>query len=508
MWTGRQAFERIENAIVSLHRQETELDSALASATADAERLRSERGIAFRELARIKLDEIMAQRLVDDLDAAEAHAVRLLESRRRQLEGVTSARQEALARLERVEVDRSAAAGDLEAAIDALDTIRAKVAEEIKSSADWVPARAALDSALKVAEAAETKAAQAESELAAKRKPYDEDPLFAYLWSIGYATRRYQAGGFARFMDRLTAQHIGFPEARIDYAMLIQIPARLREHARLQREVAEERSVSLQAIEREALTAAGEEELAGKVSEARRKLADADAAVDRAQADLREIDERRDSLLSGVEDAAYREALQTIATADAQDRLETLLEEARRTATPADDAIVRRIGELNERIERIDSEVAELRKSARAIAERRLEVERARDRFRKSGYDHPDATFDNDLDLERVLGQILGGVVTGGVLWDILRDGFGLRRPRGRPRSGGLSLPFPFPIPMPGRHEGARGGDWRRPETRGGWRPPDDAWSRRRKRKDDDDDDDDDRQHRRHRMRWETGGRF
>lgn len=505
MWTGRQAFERIENAIVSLHRQETELDSALASATAEAERLRRERGDAFRELARIKLDEMMAQRLVDDLDAAEARAMRLLESRRRQLESATAERQQALALLEPVGVERSLAAASLETAIDALDALRAKVAEDVKASADWARARAALDAALKVAEAADTKAVQSESELAAKRKPYDDDPLFAYLWSIGYATPRYQAGSFARFMDRLAARHVGFAEARINYAMLIQIPARLREHARMQREIAEERRASLEAIERKALTAAGEEGLARRVEEARRKLADADAAIERAQADLRAIDERRDALVSGVEDAAYREALQTIATADAQDRLETLLEEARRTATPADDAIAGRIGGLNAQIERIDTEIAELRKSARSIAERRLEVERARDRFRKSGYDHPDATFDNDLDLERILGQILGGAVTGSVLWDIMRAGFGLRRPRGRPRSGGLSFPFPFPVPMPGRREGARGDDWRRPETRGGWSPPDDAWGRRHGWDNDDDDDDDDN---RQSQKWSTGGRF
>src|SRR5690606_10640833 len=144
MWTGRQAFERIESAIVGLHRQETELDSALASAAADAERLRRERGDAFRELARIKLDEITAQRLVEDLDAAEARASRLLESRRRQLESAAAERQEALAALEHAEAERSPAAAALESAIYALDELRAHVAGEIKSSEDWTRARAAL----------------------------------------------------------------------------------------------------------------------------------------------------------------------------------------------------------------------------------------------------------------------------------------------------------------------------------------------------------------------------
>jgi hypothetical protein len=508
MWTGRQAFERIESAIVSLHRQENELDNALASATAEAERLRRERSDAFRELARIKLDEITANRLVEDLDAAEARAVRLLERQRSELDRAATERQAALTALEQAVAERSSAAATLEAAVDSVDELRAKVAEEIKSSEDWLRAKAAFDSARKIAEAADAKAAQSEEELAGKRKPYDEDPLFAYLWSIGYLTPRYRAGVFARFMDRITARHIGFVDARLNYAMLIQIPARLREHARLQQEIAESRKSALEAIERSALSAAGEDELVRRVEEARRKLAEADEAVERAQAALRAADEKRDALVANLEDEAYRDALHIIATADAQDRLGTLVQEAKRTATPADDAIVQRIGELNERIERIDAEIAELRKSARSIAERRLEVERARDRFRKSGYDHPDATFDNNLDLERILGQILGGAVTGSVLWDILRAGFGLRYPGGRRRSKGLTFPFPFPVPMPGRHGEARGDEWRRPDARGGWFPPDDAWGKSRPWGDDggDDDDDDDGDHRR--GKWETGGRF
>src|SRR5688572_32144909 len=40
---------------------------------------------------------------------------------------------------------------------------------------------------------------------------------------------------------------------RSNYAMLIQIPARLREHARLQQEIAESRKKALEAIERSAL---------------------------------------------------------------------------------------------------------------------------------------------------------------------------------------------------------------------------------------------------------------
>ena len=112
---------------------------------------------------------------------------------------------------------------------------------------------------------------------------------------------------------------------------------------------------------------------------------------------------------------------------------------------------------------------------------------------------------DNDVDLDRILRQVLGGVVTGGVLWDLLRSGFGLRYPGGR-RSGGLSFPFPFPIPMPDRREDTRGGDWRRADSRGGWSPTHESWKRSRWDRDDDDDDDD--HDHGHRGGWRTGGRF
>lgn len=503
MWTGRQAFERIEKAIMNLHRQETELDSALASATAEAERLRKERNAAFRELARVKLDEIAANRLVENLDAGERRASQLLESRRHRLEELAEQKQKLLAALEKAEADRSTAAAELENAINRLDELRARVADEIKANPEWRQAREALEAAESVAGAAEAKAAQSEAELTDKRKPYDEDPLFAYLWRIGYATPRYQAGSFARFMDRMAANYIGYHEARLNYAMLIEIPERLKEHAKLQREMVDERRRNLQEIERRALVEAGEEALSRAVEEARKKFAAADEEVDAWQSELRALDEKRGALVAGADDPIYQEALKTIAIADAQDQFATLVEEARRTATPADDAIVRRIGELNDKIEQIDREIAELRGSARTIAERRIEMERTRDRFRKSGYDHPDAIFQNDVDLERILKQVLGGVVTSGVLWDVLRGGFGVRVPRGR-QSRDLSFPFPFPVPMPGQRQDTRGGDWRRAETGGGWSPGDDAWSWKRYQRDDDDDDDIPTGG----GEWKTGGRF
>jgi len=79
--------------------------------------------------------------------------------------------------------------------------------------------------------AAERKAAQAECDLEEKRKPYEADPLFMYLWSRGLGTSRYRAIPLVRYFDRKVARHIGFDDARRNYAVLIELPVRLREHA-------------------------------------------------------------------------------------------------------------------------------------------------------------------------------------------------------------------------------------------------------------------------------------
>ncbi len=468
MWTGRQTLGEIEGAISKLRRDEGQLDSALASATGQAERLRHDRADAFRELARVKLDEMAAGRLVRNLDAAEQRAVQILESRRLRLEAVNAQRQAAIEEVDRAEAHRNEAAVAVESALEAVDEIRAKAEERVRGTAPWADARKTFEAGEGIARESETKAKQSEAELAAKKKPYDNDRLFAYLWANGYGTSRYSGGNLTRYVDGLMADYIGFREARSSYHMLTEIPLRLREHANLQRKSADELSGRLASIERQAMVEAGIEPKERALAEARHKLAAADATAETKRNLLRDLETQRSALVDGTGDTAYSEALGTIASADALDDIGTLYREAQRTKTPADDMIVRRVAGLDERLEKLEQETGELRKTAQDLAARRTEVERVRDRFRSSGYDHPNATFRNESEIGTILGQILEGAVRSGILWDLLRGGFGTRPSRGRPDFGSPTFPFPFPMPGGGR-EGARGGEWREPGTRGGW---------------------------------------
>ncbi len=470
MWTGRKTLSEIEGALSKLRRDEGQLDGALASATGQAEQLRGDRAKALRELARIKLDEMAAGRLVRNLDAAEQRAAQILENRRLRLEALNAQQKTLGDEVSRAEAERHAAASAVEEAVEAVDTIRAEAEATVRKSAGWIAASKVYEAADHIAVEAEKKAAQSEAELGSKKKPYDNDPLFAYLWNAKFATSRYTAGNFTRLVDRMVADFIGYSDSRASYAMLIEIPLRLREHANLQRKAADDERMSIAALERQAMIDAGIEPKERILAEARHKLASADANAERRRGLLTEVEAKRTAMLGGGNDPAYTEAMQTIVEGDQQDDIGTLYQEAKRTSTPTDDMIVRRISGLDERLAEIDKEIGSLRKAARDMADRRTEVEKVRERFRTSGFDHPNATFRNENEIGIVLGQILEGAVRSGILWDILRGGFGTRPSRGRPDFGAPTFPFPFP--MPGGGEGARGGEWRQPGTRGGWTPP------------------------------------
>jgi hypothetical protein len=470
MKTGRQTLGEIEETIGNLAAEEGRLDGALRSAGNKAEQLRQDRATALRELARVKLDEMTAGRLVRNLDAAERRALQILEEGQHRLEAVAERKAAVVGEVKQAEAQRHAAAAEVEAAVEALDVLRAEIEAKVRTSASWKAAQASFDALEKVAVEAEKKAAASDAELSAKKKPYDADPLFRYLWERGFGTARYAAGNFTRMLDRLVADHIGYLGTRTNYAMLIEIPLRLREHAKGRRTTADEARGRLAEVERAAMIAGGSEAKEKALSAARHRLAAADQTVEAKHAALREIEARHTRLIDGGPDSAYASAIDTIASGDSTDDIATLFREARRTLTGADEALVRRIEEIDAALAGIDREIGDLRRSAKALADRRAEIESVRDRFRHAGYDHPHATFGNDAEIARALRELLSGAVRSGFVWDLIRAGFRYRAMRGRPDFGSPDFPFPFPIP--GGGAGPRGGGWREPTTRGGWSPP------------------------------------
>ena len=145
-WTGRQTLREIKSTVGRLRTEEGQLDAAISSAAGEAQRLSHDRAEALRELARIKLDEMTAGRLVRGLDAAEQRALQVLENVRLKLSSIHAEHEKAVAELAAAEVERNDAAGAVEAAVDAVDEVRAE-AEVGREDPRWATAEQQVDAA-------------------------------------------------------------------------------------------------------------------------------------------------------------------------------------------------------------------------------------------------------------------------------------------------------------------------------------------------------------------------
>src|SRR5262249_21753138 len=172
--------------------------------------------------------------------------------------------------------------------------------------------------------------------------------------------------------------------------------------------------------------------------EARHKMAGIDDTVEKKREMLRQVDAARAALVTGTSDPAYNEALSTIAAADAADSLANLYAEARRTPTAADEAIVGRLEGIDQHIATTEAENTVLIRQALEPSRRRSEMDEVRERFRRTGYDHPQSTFNNGGDIADVLKSVLEGAVRSGLLWDMLQRGY-----RSRPTRGSTDFGFP-----------------------------------------------------------------
>jgi vacuolar-type H+-ATPase subunit I/STV1 len=124
MFTGRDALFSVEQAISHVRSDESRLDAALRSAIDEAARLRGEEAEGFRVLARIKLDAMMRDRVIENLDATERRVLAMLENHRRQIEELARRRDAAQAALDQAEATKHERDQDLANALEKLGALR------------------------------------------------------------------------------------------------------------------------------------------------------------------------------------------------------------------------------------------------------------------------------------------------------------------------------------------------------------------------------------------------
>ncbi len=423
MISGRDALAQIEQAISQTRADEAHLDDQLQAATQAAEDLHGEQAKAFRRLAEVRLDDLSRGAVGQRLDRAEREALALLKEKREALADLAVKRKAAAAKLDDAQAARREIAGRLEAVSEKIGALDAATRTKLPANAAWVAADAAVKDAETTATRAEAKAKQAEEDRATKGKPFEDDRLFMYLWGNGFGTSAYAASVFARYFDRKVARLCNFVETRPNYAMLLEIPVRLKAHADRLREVVAARVAERTKIERQALEASGIVALEQEFAKVKAEIDAGSAGLSAIQSELATLDASHTGLVGG-DDPALSRALEGVAASLAGTDLKTLYADAFATPTPEDEKIVRRIEEIGGKIAAIDHDVATTRAAIEEVMRRRSGLEDTRDQFLRSGYDRPGVTFSNENMLGQVLGGIIGGLVANPELWRVLLGGY------------------------------------------------------------------------------------
>src|SRR5690606_2001806 len=464
MLSGREALESIDEALGKLRREADVLDAEFRNAGDALTKARQAQLALYARIARVRLAELERGDLADTLDDVDRRVAEILAARQAaetQLQDEIATAEAKLAELER---ERTARQAEVAAAAEAVDAAEADAQARLEADDEYREKLAAAERSDAVADQAEEKARAAETDRVEKGRPYEADPVFAYLWNRGFGTSRYRAWPLARMLDRWAARTIDYEAHRRNYHLLTEIPARLGEHAARMREIAERDIEAAREIERAAAEAAGVPKRRRELEAAEARLAEADRAIEEQESRLNELIEKRARFASGDDDFST-ECTTLIAAALRQEDFSSLRKRTARTQSPEDDALVDDLEALEDEIERIEEERIQYRRLHQLQRERMLALEEIRNRFKRSRYDDVHSAFVNAVLIRTMLDRFVGGAGGADEVWEAIRRQQGFRRIKADRVFGTGRFPrgpFPGPWHMPG----GRGGGWNFP--RGG----------------------------------------
>ncbi|MDB5542636.1 MAG: hypothetical protein JWQ89_4363 [Devosia sp.] len=476
--SGPEALRSLDEALRDIRREEDEIAKRLARSAELVTKFKETESELLRQLAEVRLDPTIQAELSGRLSQAEVKAREMLSRHGAELsaaEEELKGLDQQIAALAKERTEKAAAAAAAQAELKALAD---RVSVEAVKNPDYAQKRKTAEELAAVAGESIRKTQQAEADREQKGRPYRDDPLFMYLWERGFGTKNYRENNLIQYLDSLIARMVGYPEARVNFAMLNEIPLRLREHADRQQQIAAAAGEAVTRLEKAAVDAAGGRPAREALEKAEARIAAIDQEMVAAE-DKRDERAREQRELAQGSDPAFSAAVNGLAEALGREDIKTLLAQARATETGQDDTIVKQIDESRQRAIEEDGDSREQKSRLKTLAARRRELEDIQYEFKKQGFDNPRSSFGEDKLVGDLLNDFLRGGITAADYWGQWRrsqnwTGGGYSQPRQDSPWGGNSGGFQWPDSSfgggasGGRSNGGFGGNWGRLPTGGG----------------------------------------
>lgn len=416
MMTGRDNLQLINQHIYQAQAEQEQVGRRLEELHQQLNSLRLATGERYRELAKLRLDDLQASQVISHLDETDQIVLSLLEKLKQTRNNLDEQIKTSISRQRQLEEHRKELESQRDGAGEAMQRQLEKTRKRLQETEAYHQQQQRAQEAVAVVKHADEKASRAEKDRIDKGKPYESDRLFMYLWNRRYLTPGYRGGWFSRQLDAWVARLIDFQRNRANYYMLLELPLRLREHATKVQQTAQLEVQALQSMEREAAEADGIPALQAKVQEAEKQIKQLDADIAAEETRHRELLQEQSGLNAGT-DPLTKQIIDLETAALEQEPLPSLYQKVRATPKPEDDVIVAQIQRLQQQQEQIEAEI----KSVNNLLQQRLrdlgDLEEVRHRYRQNGYDSYNSRFPETFSLEVLLGQMLGGMMNSDMVW-------------------------------------------------------------------------------------------
>jgi hypothetical protein len=292
------------DALALLDNQVSRLRQSMAAAIADADGVEARRGAIQREqaaaygaLAAMRLDLMQAGGDGAEFGRLEAAARALTERHAAFVAAEKAALETAEAALGALEAKRAQLAAHHDAAVETYESRVAEAEASLKGSAAYTALVEAAEDARAVTQRAGQKLELARNDRTEKGAPYEQDPLFSYLWKRRFRSPEYKAGGVIRMLDSWVAKLCRYDQAFLNYQRLTELPDRIAEHAVFVAGLEDKAEAALVEAEERAMREAGIEALQGEADLLKAGIAVCDGEIAAAEEAHRAMAQRHEAAL-------------------------------------------------------------------------------------------------------------------------------------------------------------------------------------------------------------------